>query len=231
LRLLWFVLGWFCLATGVAGMALPLVPTTPLVLAAAFCFARSSTRFHQWLLGHPTFGPMIANWQNERAIALGAKVWATVAIALALALSAALRLDARLLLVQGAVLIAVLVFIWSRRTASRYRAPAGAARTVPQSGENAMSDDERAVRVRVTGRVQGVYFRGWTLEQAERLHLSGWVRNEADGSVAALVVGRRVDVDELLHAMRSGPPGAEVGEVSVQDVTPESRPEGFAVAG
>jgi acylphosphatase len=94
-----------------------------------------------------------------------------------------------------------------------------------------MSDDERAVRVRVTGRVQGVYFRGWTLEQAERLHLSGWVRNEADGSVAALVVGRRVDVDKLLHAMRSGPPGAEVGEVSVQDVTPESRPEGFAVTG
>jgi uncharacterized protein len=117
MRLFWLALGWICVGSGIAGTVLPLVPTTPFILAAAFCFARSSPRFHGWLLGHPTFGPMIADWQRERAIAFRAKLWATVAIAAAFGLSLALRLEARLLMIQGAVLTAVLVFIWTRRTA------------------------------------------------------------------------------------------------------------------
>jgi uncharacterized protein len=118
MRLFWFALGWICLGSGMAGTVLPLVPTTPFVLAAAFCFARSSPRFHAWLLSHRTFGPMIRDWQRDGAIALPAKRWATLAITLAFGLSLALDLGARLLLVQGAVLCAVLAFIWTRPTAT-----------------------------------------------------------------------------------------------------------------
>jgi hypothetical protein len=231
MRLFWFVLGWLSLAAGIAGTVLPLVPTTPFILAAAFCFARSSPRFHAWLLGHRTFGPMIEHWQRERAIALRAKLWATVAIAVAFALSVALGLDAWLLLVQAAVLSAVLAFIWSRRTAPRYRGQRSADGGVAELGERAMGEVERVVRVRITGRVQGVYYRGWTRERAERLGLSGWVRNEADGSVAALLVGPASDVEQLLREMASGPLDARVMEVAARDVGLDVRPEGFAVTG
>jgi acylphosphatase len=73
----------------------------------------------------------------------------------------------------------------------------------------------RAVRVRVTGRVQGVFYRGWTQEEAEALGLTGWVRNERDGAVTALLVGPDAQVEAMLAAMRRGPPAAQVAEVTV----------------
>ena len=73
----------------------------------------------------------------------------------------------------------------------------------------------RAVRVRVTGRVQGVFYRGWTQDEAEALGLTGWVRNERDGSVTALLVGPDAQVEAMLAAMRRGPPAAQVADVTV----------------
>jgi acylphosphatase len=73
----------------------------------------------------------------------------------------------------------------------------------------------RAVKVRVTGRVQGVFYRGWTQEEAEALGLTGWVRNERDGSVTALLVGPDAQVDAMLAALRRGPPAARVADVTV----------------
>jgi len=70
-----------------------------------------------------------------------------------------------------------------------------------------------AVRVRVTGRVQGVWFRGWTAEQARARGLAGWVRNEPDGSVAALLSGPEETVREMVAALRGGPPLARVDAV------------------
>lgn len=67
-----------------------------------------------------------------------------------------------------------------------------------------------ARHVRVTGRVQGVFFRAWTREQARRLGVAGWVRNCADGSVDAHVEGEADAVAEVIEAMRKGPAGAEV---------------------
>jgi acylphosphatase len=63
-----------------------------------------------------------------------------------------------------------------------------------------------ALRVRVTGRVQGVWFRGWTKAEAEARGLHGWVRNEADGSVAALIAGPEAAVREMVAALHEGPP-------------------------
>ena len=71
-----------------------------------------------------------------------------------------------------------------------------------------------ALRVRVTGRVQGVFFRAWTREQAGRLGLAGWVRNCADGSVEAHVEGEEHAVEQMLVLLHDGPAGAQVDELT-----------------
>ena len=85
-----------------------------------------------------------------------------------------------------------------------------------------------ARHVRVTGRVQGVFFRAWTREQAARLEVSGWVRNCADGSVDAHLEGPADHLAEMIELMRRGPAGARVDELHVREVEPQMR-DGFAV--
>jgi len=73
--------------------------------------------------------------------------------------------------------------------------------------------ERKTVRARLTGRVQGVFFRAWTEEQANRLGLAGFVRNRRDGSVEALFAGPHEAVDEMLRLCWEGPPGAHVEAV------------------
>lgn len=87
----------------------------------------------------------------------------------------------------------------------------------------------RAVAVRVTGRVQGVSYRWTAAQEAERLGLSGWVRNEPDGSVAAHLEGPDEQVEVMLDWCRHGPTGARVDDVAVSDAEPAGA-EGFRVA-
>jgi uncharacterized membrane protein YbaN (DUF454 family) len=77
-RVLWLLAGGLSLLTGIIGIFLPLLPTTPFVLLAAFCFSRGSQRWEAWLLQHPRFGPMVREWRAHRAIPLRAKQLATV---------------------------------------------------------------------------------------------------------------------------------------------------------
>jgi hypothetical protein len=67
-RAVFFVAGAVSLGLGVAGIFLPVLPTTPLVLLAAACFARSYRPFHEWLIGHRLFGPMLREWHEHRSI-------------------------------------------------------------------------------------------------------------------------------------------------------------------
>ncbi len=76
---IWFVLGVFFLGTAVVGIVVPLLPTTPLVLVAAGCFAKSSPRTYQWLLESERFGPMIESWENSRCVPLRVK-WIAVSM-------------------------------------------------------------------------------------------------------------------------------------------------------
>ncbi len=80
-RLLWGAAGALALLTGIVGIFLPVLPTTPFVLLAAFCLSRSSARAEAWLLQHPRFGPMVRDWRERRAIPLRAKQLAWVMMA------------------------------------------------------------------------------------------------------------------------------------------------------
>lgn len=78
MKWLYLGIGWSSFALGVAGIFLPLLPTTPFMLLAAFCFSRSSPRLHAWIMSHPRVGETIREWQEKRAIRLRAKVLATI---------------------------------------------------------------------------------------------------------------------------------------------------------
>ncbi len=84
--------------------------------------------------------------------------------------------------------------------------------------------------VRITGRVQGVFYRGWTRDRAPELGLRGWVRNRDDGSVEALVAGPEDAVGRLIGAMRDGPGAARVNDVSWSETAPFAG-EGFVIRG
>jgi acylphosphatase len=75
-----------------------------------------------------------------------------------------------------------------------------------------MSDDV-AIRVLVSGRVQGVWYRGWTVETASASGVRGWVRNRRDGRVEALLIGPKPAVDAVIAACDQGPPAARVDSV------------------
>lgn len=76
---------------------------------------------------------------------------------------------------------------------------------------------DKAVEVRVEGRVQGVSFRAWTQEEARALGLAGWVQNMPDGSVEALIQGPGDAVSSLLERLRDGPSAARVTQLSEQE--------------
>lgn len=74
------LLGFLFLGIAILGIALPLLPATPFVLLSAACFARSSEKWHRWLLANRTFGPMIRNWEQNRCISCRVKLIAIVSM-------------------------------------------------------------------------------------------------------------------------------------------------------
>lgn len=84
-----------------------------------------------------------------------------------------------------------------------------------------------ARRCQITGKVQGVWYRAWTVQEAQARGLKGWVRNCADGSVEAIFAGPQTKVDDMIAACRQGPPSARVTDVGVEDFAGDI-PDSFA---
>lgn len=114
MRVIWISCGIIALGLGVVGIALPLLPTVPFLLLAAFCFARSSERLHSWLINHKTLGPPIRDWQSKGVIRRRAKLLASLSLVLAFALPFSMGVRAEVLVVQVLALSVVALFIWTR---------------------------------------------------------------------------------------------------------------------
>lgn len=107
------VLGCFFVVLGAIGAVLPLLPTTPFLIAAAWCFAKSSPRFHQWLLNNRWFGNDLRQWEDTRTISRKVKKRATVIIVITFSLSVAMlhdRIELQLMLIAFAAI--ALTFMW-----------------------------------------------------------------------------------------------------------------------
>lgn len=87
----------------------------------------------------------------------------------------------------------------------------------------------KRVHVRIHGRVQGVWYRGWTVDEAAARGLDGWVRNRSDGSVEALVAGPPEDVEAMVQRCWRGPSMAHVHDIIVKPA-PDPGPIGFSQA-
>lgn len=85
----YLVLGWTCVALGTLGLFLPVMPTTVFILVAAWAFARSSPRLHQWLRQHPRFGAVLLAWEDHRAMPRRAKRVALLMLAASWVVTAA----------------------------------------------------------------------------------------------------------------------------------------------
>ncbi len=79
---------------------------------------------------------------------------------------------------------------------------------------------DHARRLTISGRVQGVFYRDWTVQQARELGLAGWVCNELDGTVAVLLEGSQDIVAQMIERLQTGPAAAEVAGIEEQPVEP-----------
>lgn len=91
--------------------------------------------------------------------------------------------------------------------------------------------DTTTVGLRVSGRVQGVWYRCWAVSKAEELGLNGWVRNITDGTVEVLINGPKERVEEMAEACKLGPPAARVDDVVVTIVDPPGKGGAFPTTG
>lgn len=113
-RILWLAAGFLFVGLAIIGTALPVMPTVPFLLLAAFCFSRSSKHLHDWLMSHPTFGGPLRDWNDRGAISRRVKVISTVAMAGGFGVAMLIGLPQAALIAQAVVLTAVTAFIWTR---------------------------------------------------------------------------------------------------------------------
>lgn len=118
-RLLWLCLAWSCVGLGAIGALLPLVPTTPFVLLAAWAAPKGSPRLAGWLRNHATFGPSLRAWQQEKAVATKAKLAACVMMAASWFILCGSGTAGLVLAVIGALFICVGGFLVSRPAPTR----------------------------------------------------------------------------------------------------------------
>lgn len=114
MRLIWTAFGCVALVLGLIGVVLPVLPTTPFVLLAAFAFSKGSPRLRHWLVTHKTFGPIIADWEANGAIARPYKILACSLMALAFAASLYAGFSTKILIIQAICLTGAATYILTR---------------------------------------------------------------------------------------------------------------------
>jgi uncharacterized membrane protein YbaN (DUF454 family) len=118
-KALWLAIGFICLGLGAIGMVLPILPTTPFLLAAAACFCKSSTRMYDWLLGNKWFGEYIKNYREGRGLPMRTKImaliilWVTIGVSIIFLLNRLLlpQLVLPMQLIMGAIAVGVSIHI------------------------------------------------------------------------------------------------------------------------
>ncbi|MDO9184005.1 MAG: YbaN family protein [Bacteriovorax sp.] len=109
------LLGHLFLSLGIIGAFLPILPTTPFLLLAVFCYSKSSQKLHFWILNHKYLGPPVKAWEQNGVIGLKAKILATVMLSLVIIFQLPYLNIAIVLKVSViTILILVLIFVWSR---------------------------------------------------------------------------------------------------------------------
>jgi uncharacterized protein len=114
MRRLYLGLGYASLVLGIAGIVLPVLPTTPFIILAAWCFARSSPALAAWLYAHPRFGALLTTWRDQGAIPPRAKVYALLAMAASYAVTMCLSPGPSVPYILAAVMGAIAVYIVTR---------------------------------------------------------------------------------------------------------------------
>ncbi|MEM1378353.1 MAG: YbaN family protein [Pseudomonadota bacterium] len=113
-QIVWLLFGLAALGLGALGAVLPLLPTTPFVILAAFAFSKSSPRLERWLLSSRTFGPLIIKWREEGAIAPRHKLIGIVAMLIVLSASVAMQIDWRIIALQAMFMAIGAIYVLSR---------------------------------------------------------------------------------------------------------------------
>ncbi len=113
-RIFYIALGWVAVGVGLIGVVVPVLPTTPFLLVAAFAFGRGSPEARVWLIEHAHFGPAIRNWEDNRAISRRAKGLALSMMALVFVASVILGARPLILLIQALCLGGAGLFILTR---------------------------------------------------------------------------------------------------------------------
>jgi len=114
-RALWFIAGTICVALGAIGIVLPILPTTPFLLAAAACYYKSSEKMHRWLLNNKWFGEYIRNYTEGKGLPMKTKIAALSLLWITIVFSTVFMLDrllpAQLVLPMQLIMVAVAVVV------------------------------------------------------------------------------------------------------------------------
>lgn len=119
-KVIFLTLGWLCILLGLIGVFLPLLPTTPFALLAAYFFSKSSKKLHSWLLRQKRLGPLIYAWEKDGVIPKNAKILATIMMTSLFSYTLIfVKVSIWIKCIVSTIGVAVLFFIWTRPSEKR----------------------------------------------------------------------------------------------------------------